>query len=242
MSEQTKRILMMSVIGLSVTLLLFGFIVGIVDKAKKKRLDEQIVKETSSNENDNIWQYTSKEESGIRNTSKSEMISHELKGEDDADESPEKNYLRVPDDATKNPTQIDMFPQKSLEETKALAHEFVTKIHAFDRKKPTEHLDSIEGLLVQGHIDYLRNSEDEKIEGMKDIEGIISRKVLKVEIKEPVAPTLIAISWDGVVISEVVDSHGQTRKDSDVYSMMFEKDSNGQFQVTDYYLNYDRKR
>ena len=88
----------------------------------------------------------------------------------------------------------------------------------------------------------LEISEDEKIEGMKDIEGIITRKVLTVEIEEPVAPTLIAISWDGVVVSEVVDSEGKTRKDTDIYSMMFEKDSNGHFQVTDYYLNYDQKR
>ena len=52
MSEQTKRILMMSVIGLSVTLLLLGFIVGMVDKAKEKKSEEQIVEETPSNEED----------------------------------------------------------------------------------------------------------------------------------------------------------------------------------------------
>lgn len=231
----------MSVIGLSVTLLLLGFIVGMVEKAKEKKLEDQIVEETPSSEEEKIWQYTSMDESGNRNTPKSKTGTDELKGEN-ADESPENTYLKVPDEAAKNPTQIDMFPQKSLEETKGLAHEFVTKIHAFDREKPKEHLNSIEGLLVQGHIDYLRNSEDEMIEGMKDIEGIITRKVLTVEIKEPVAPTLIAISWDGVVVSDVVDSEGKTRKDTDIYSMMFEKDSNGQFQVTDYYLNYDQKR
>lgn len=228
---------MMSVIGLSVTLLLLGFIVGMVDKAKEKKSEEQIVEETPSSEEE-TWQYTSMDESGNRNTPKSETGTDELID----DKSPEKNYLKVPDDAAKNPTQNEIFPRGYLEETKALAHEFVTKIHVFDREKPIEHLDSIEGLLVQGHIDYLRKSEDEKIEGMKDIEGIITRKVLTVEIEEPVAPTLIAISWDGVVVSEVVNSEGKSRKDTDIYSMMFEKDSNGHFQVTDYYLNYDQKR
>ena len=63
---------MMSVIGLSVTLLLLGFIVGIVDKAKEKKSEEQIVEETSSNEKDMIWQYTSIDESENRNTPKSE--------------------------------------------------------------------------------------------------------------------------------------------------------------------------
>lgn len=238
-SDLTKRIVMIGVIGLSVTLLLIGFIVGIMDKTKEGKAEEQSVDETAPN---SIWQYTSKDESEGENTQINEAESGVVKGEKKVNGSPEPPYLKVPDDATKNPGQIDMFPEKLLDETKELASEFVTNVHAFDRQEPVEHLVSVEGLLVQGLIDYLRNSTDEKIEGMKDVEGIVSRKVLSVEIKEPVAPTLIAISWDGIVVSEVVDSKGQTRKDTDIYSMMFEKDSRGQFQVTDYYLNYDQKR
>lgn len=233
---------MMSVIGLSVTLLILGFIVGIVDKAKEKKTEELAVEQSSTNEKDAVWQYTPKDEKEGRDDLEDETVSNQLKSDADTTEDPTKNYLKVPDDAPKNPRQIDMFSQKYLKETNALAKDFVTKFHEFDRENPTDYLDTVEGVLVQSHIDYLRKSKAEKIEGMKDVEDIVSRKVLSVEIKEPAAPTLIAISWDGVVVSDVVDNNGQTRTDTDVYSMMFEKDSNGQFQVTDYYLNYDQKR
>lgn len=236
MNEKTKRIVIISVIGLSVTLLLLGFVVGVVDKAKEKAVEDLAYKE-----NRGIWQYTSKEgESENQSVSKKEMKSEEVI--ENTVDSPEKTYLKVPDEVTKKPTQIDMFPERYLEETKMLAEDFVTKFHGFDRKKPIEHLNSVEGVLIQSHIDYLRDAKAEKIEGMKDVEGIVSRKVLSVEIKEPVAPTLIAISWDGVVVSEVLDSDGNVRKDTDIYSMMFEKDSNGKFLITDFYLNYDQKR
>ncbi len=59
----------------------------------------------------------------------------------------------------------------------------LTKFHEFDKKKPIKHLDSVEGLLDQGYISYLRDSEEEKITGLKDVKGIVSRKVLSVEIK-----------------------------------------------------------
>jgi hypothetical protein len=232
---------MISVIGLSVTLLLLGFIVGIVDKAKEKKAVEESVEDFESKENHGIWQYTSKEGgSENQNVSNKEMKSEEVN--ENTDDNFTKNYLEVPDEVTKKPTQIDMFPEKYLDETKILAKDFVTKFHTFDRKNPTEHLNSVEGVLIQSHFDYLSDAKAEKIEGMKDVEGIISRRVLSVEIKEPVAPTLIAISWDGVVISEVLDSDGNVRKETDIYSMMFEKDSNGKFQITDFYLNYDQKR
>ncbi|WP_252502726.1 hypothetical protein [Sporosarcina sp. Marseille-Q4943] len=241
MNEQTKRILMFSVIGLSVTLLLLGFIVGIVDKAKEKKAEEKAIEDLASKENRGIWQYTSKEGgSENQNVSNKEMKSEEVN--ENTDDNFTKNYLKVPDEVTKKPTQIDMFPEKYLDETKMMAEDFVTKFHRFNRKKPTEHINSVEGVLIQSHIDYLRDAKAEKIEGMKDVEGIVSRKVLSVELKEPVAPTLIAISWDGVVVSEVLDSDGNVRKDTDIYSMMFEKDSNGKFQITDFYLNYDQKR
>ncbi|MCM3711030.1 hypothetical protein [Sporosarcina luteola] len=241
MNERTKRILMISVIGLSVTLLLLGFIVGVVDKSKEKKDEKNAVEDLASKENCGMWQYTSKEgESENQIVSNKEMKSEEVN--ENTEDNFTKNYLTVPDEVTKKPTQIDMFPEKYLDETKMLAEDFLTKFHTFNRKKPTEHLNSVEGVLIQSHIDYLRDAKAEKIEGMKDVEGIISRKVLSVEIKEPVAPTLIAISWDGVVVSEVLDSDGNVRKDTDIYSMMFEKDSNGKFQITDFYLNYDQKR
>ena len=132
--------------------------------------------------------------------------------------------------------------RKKIWNIQRLAKEFAQKIHAFDKENPTSHLDSVEGLLVQGHINLLKGSKVEVIEGLKDVKVIVSRKVQSVEIKEPVAPTLIAISWDAVVISEVVDGKGEIRKDSDIYSMMFEKDDQSHFQITDYYLNYDQKR
>ena len=135
-----------------------------------------------------------------------------------------------------------MFSNKDLEKTMEIANEFALKFHEFDKASPVKHLESVEGLLDQGYISYLMDSEDEMITGLKNVKGVISRKVLSVEIKEPVAPTLIAISWDAVVISEVIDRDGKTRRDKDVYSLMFEKDDSHKFQIVEYYLNYDDKR
>ncbi|PIC57032.1 hypothetical protein CSV80_11230 [Sporosarcina sp. P12(2017)] len=227
MSEKTKRIVSYGVMGLAVTLLLLGFIIGFVDKGKKNSVDDNSIQTPNENEEENIWQYTSKEGSG---------------NIDVVEEKPEKNYLKIPEEVSKNPTQSDMFSNKDLEKTTEIANEFALKFHEFDKASPVKHLESVEGLLDQGYISYLRDNEEEKITGLKDVKGIVSRKVLSVEIKEPVAPTLIAISWDAVVISEVIDSDGKTRKDTDVYSLMFEKDDSRKFQIVEYYLNYDDKR
>ncbi|PIC69028.1 hypothetical protein CSV77_15785 [Sporosarcina sp. P16b] len=227
MSEKTKRIVSYGVMGLAVTLLLLGFIIGFVDKGKKNSVDDNSIQTPNENEEENIWQYTSKEGSG---------------NIDVVEEKPEKNYLKIPEEVSKNPTQSDMFSNKDLEKTTEIANEFALKFHEFDKASPVKHLESVEGLLDQGYISYLRDSEEEKITGLKDVKGIVSRKVLSVEIKEPVAPTLIAISWDAVVISEVIDRDGKTRKDTDVYSLMFEKDDSLKFQIVEYYLNYEDKR
>lgn len=227
MSEKTKRIVSYGVMGLAVTLLLLGFIIGFVDKGKKNSVDDNSIQTPNENEEENIWQYTSKEGSG---------------NIDVVEEKPEKNYLKIPEEVSKNPTQSDMFSNKDLEKTTEIANEFALKFHEFDKASPVKHLESVEGLLDQGYISYLRDNEEEKITGLKDVKGIVSRKVLSVEIKEPVAPTLIAISWDAVVISEVITSDGKTRKDTDVYSLMFEKDDSHKFQIVEYYLNYDDKR
>lgn len=226
-SEKTKRIVSYGVMGLAVTLLLLGFIIGFVDKGKKNSVDDNSIQTPNENEEENIWQYTSKEGSG---------------NIDVVEEKPEKNYLKIPEEVSKNPTQSDMFSNKDLEKTTEIANEFALKFHEFDKASPVKHLESVEGLLDQGYISYLRDSEEEKITGLKDVKGIVSRKVLSVEIKEPVAPTLIAISWDAVVISEVIDRDGKTRKDTDVYSLMFEKDDSLKFQIVEYYLNYEDKR
>lgn len=228
--------------GLSITLLLLGFIVGFVDKEKKKKALDQTIEKPMGNENNGIWQYTPIGESEKETEKAIGEKANKVETNADYDENPEGNYLKVPDEVSKNPTQRDMFPEKDLGQTKAMAKEFAQKIHVFDKKNPTSHLNSVEGLLVQGHINLLKDSKEEEIEGLKDVKGIVSRKVLSVEIKDPVAPTLIAISWDAVVISEVVDGKGEIRKDSDIYSMMFEKVGQSHFQITDYYLNYDQKR
>lgn len=244
MNGRTKKIVMIGVMGLSITLLSLGFIIGFVDEEKKKKATDHSIGKSNDNENKDIWQYTPKDEAekeGSVTKDKTDLEDEVREGKVE-NESPENSYLKVPDEVSKNPTQSDMFPEKDLEETKAIANEFVLKYHAFDKGNPTRHLDSVEGLLEQGHINFLKDSKEGKIEGLKDVKGIASRKVLSVEINEPVAPTLIAISWDAVVISEVVDNKGEIRKVSDNYSMMFEKEGRGDYQITNYYLNYDQKR
>jgi len=231
--------------GLAVTLLLLGFIIGFVDKGNKKNVDDNSLENTNVNVNENIWQYTSKEETIEENLEVNEGADFKEGGSENVDvveEKPEKNYLKVPEEVSKNPTQSDMFSNKDLEKTMEIANEFALKFHEFDKASPVKHLESVEGLLDQGYISYLRDNKEEKITGLKNVEGIVSRKVISVEIKEPVAPTLIAISWDAVVISEVIASDGKTRKDKDVYSLMFEKDDSSKFQIVEYYLNYDDKR
>lgn len=245
MSEQTKRIVSYGVMGLAVTLLLLGFIIGFVDKGKKKNADDNSIENPNGNAGGSIWDYTSKDETkeeslGVNEGADSKK--EEGGNVDVVEENPEKNYLKVPEEVSKNPTQSDMFSNKDLKKTMEIANEFALKFHEFDKASPVKHLESVEGLLDQGYISYLMDNEEEKITGLKDVEGIVSRKVISVEIKEPVAPTLIAISWDAVVISEVIDSDGKTRKDTDVYSLMFEKDDSRKFQIVEYYLNYDDKR
>ncbi|WP_186668755.1 hypothetical protein [Sporosarcina sp. BP05] len=245
MSEQTKRIVSYGVMGLAVTLLLLGFIIGFVDKGKKNSVDDNSIQTPNGNAEENIWQYTSKE--GTKENSLAENEGADTKKEGSGDsgvvkENPEKNYLKVPEEVSKKPTQNDMFSNKDLEKTMEIANEFALKFHEFDKASPVKHLESVEGLLDQGYISYLMDSEEEMITGLKNVKGIVSRKVLSVEIKEPVAPTLIAISWDAVVISEVITSDGKTRKDTDIYSLMFEKDDSHKFQIVEYYLNYDDKR
>lgn len=245
MSEQTKRIVSYGVMGLAVTLLLLGFIIGFVDKGKKNNADDNSIETPNGNAEENIWQYTSKEESGEENLEVNVGADSKEEGSGNIDvveEKPEKNYLKVPEEVSKNPIQSDMFSKKDLEKTMEIANEFALKFHEFDKASPVKHLESVEGLLDQGYIGYLRDNEEEKITGLKDVKGIVSRKVISVEIEEPAAPTLIAISWDAVVISEVIDSNGKTRKDTDVYSLMFEKDDSSKFQIVEYYLNYDDKR
>ena len=242
MSEQTKRIVSYGVMGLAVTLLLLGFIIGFVDKGKKKNADDNSIETPNGNAEENIWQYTSKGQENLE-----VIVGADSKAEgggniDVVEEKPEKNYLIVPEEVSKNPTQSDMFRNMDLEKTKEIANEFALRFHEFDKASPVKHLESVEGLLDQGYIGYLMDNKEEKITGLKDVKGIVSRKVLSVEIKEPVAPTLIAISWDAVVISEVIDSDGKTRKDTDVYSLMFEKDDGNNFQIVEYYLNYDDKK
>ncbi|MBO0588221.1 hypothetical protein [Sporosarcina sp. E16_8] len=245
MSEQTKRIVSYCVMGLAVTLLLLGFIIGFVDKGKKKSVDDNSIQTPNGNAEGDIWKCASKE--GTKEKSLNEIEGADSKKEesgnnDVVEENPEKNYLKVPEEVSKNPTQNDMFSNKDLEKTMEIANEFALKFHEFDKASPVKHLESVEGLLDQGYISYLRDSEEEMITGLKDVKGIVSRKVLSVEIKEPVAPTLIAISWDAVVISEVIDRDGKTRRNKDVYSLMFEKDDSRKFQIIEYYLNYDDKR
>jgi len=240
-SEQTKRIVSYGVMGLAVTLLLLGFIIGFVDKGNKKNADDNSIENPNGNTEENIWQYTSKDENSEVNVG-ADAKKKESGNVDVVEEKPEKNYLKVPEEVSKNPTQSDMFSNKDLKKTMEIANEFALKFHEFDKASPVKHLESVEGLLDQGYISYLMDNEEEKITGLKDVEGIVSRKVISVEIKEPVAPTLIAISWDAVVISEVIDSDGKTRKDTDVYSLMFEKDDSRKFQIVEYYLNYDDKR
>lgn len=245
MSEQTKRIVSYGVMGLAVTLLLLGFIIGFVDKGKKKNQDDESIETSNGNAEENIWQYTSKEESNEENLEINMEADSKEEGSrniDVVEEKTEKNYLTVPEEVSKNPTQHDMFSNKDLEKTMEIANEFALKFHEFDKASPVKHLESVEGLLDQGYISYLRDSEEEIITGLKDVKGIVSRKVLSVEIKEPVAPTLIAISWDAVVVSEVMDIDGKMRKDTDVYSLMFEKDDSNEFQIVEYYLNYDNNR
>jgi len=240
-SEQTKRIVSYGVMGLAVTLLLLGFIIGFVDKGNKKNADDNSIENPNGNTEENIWQYTSKDENSEVNVG-ADAKKKESGNVDVVEEKPEKNYLKVPEEVSKNPTQSDMFSNKDLKKTMEIANEFALKFHEFDKASPVKHLESVEGLLDQGYISYLMDNEEEKITGLKDVKGIVSRKVISVEIKEPVAPTLIAISWDAVVISEVIDSDGKTRKDTDVYSLMFEKDDSRKFQIVEYYLNYDDKR
>jgi len=60
-SEQTKRIVSYGVMGLAVTLLLLGFIIGFVDKGKKESEDDNSMQTPNGNEEENIWQYASKE-------------------------------------------------------------------------------------------------------------------------------------------------------------------------------------
>lgn len=245
MSEQTKRIVSYGVMGLAVTLLLLGFIIGFVDKGKKESEDDNSMQTPNGNEDENIWQYTSKDGTQENSLDENEGAGSKKEGSGDSgvvEENPENNYLKVPEEVSKNPTQDDMFSNKDLEETMEIANEFALKFHEFDKASPVKHLESVEGLLDQGYISYLMDSEEEMITGLKNVKGIVSRKVLSVEIKEPVAPTLIAISWDAVVISEVNTSDGKTRKDTDVYSLMFEKDDSHKFQIVEYYLNYDDKR
>jgi len=244
-SEQTKRIVSYGVMGLAVTLLLLGFIIGFVDKGKKESEDDNSMQTPNGNEEENIWQYASKEGTKEKSLDENEGADSERKESRDnsvVEENPEKNYLKVPEEVSKKPTQNDMFSNKDLEQTMEIANEFALKFHEFDKDSPVKHLESVEGLLDQGYISYLRDSEEEMITGLKDVKGIVSRKVLSVEIKEPVAPTLIAISWDAVVISEVITSDGKTRKDTDIYSLMFEKDDSRKFQIVEYYLNYEDKR
>jgi hypothetical protein len=246
-SEQTKRIVSYGVMGLAVTLLLLGFIIGFVDKEKKNNEGDNSIETPNGNAEENIWQYTSKEESKQENIEVNVGADSKEEGSGDGDsdvveEKAEKNYLKVPEEVSKNPTQSDMFSNKDLEKTMEIANEFALKFHEFDKASPVKHLESVEGLLDQGYISYLMDNEEEKITGLKDVKGIVSRKVLSVEIKEPFAPTLIAISWDAVVISEVINRDGKTRKDTDVYSLMFEKDESSEFQIVEYYLNYDDKR
>lgn len=245
MSEQTKRIVSYGVMGLAVTLLLLGFIIGFVDKGKKESEDDNSMQTPNGNEDENIWQYTSKDGTQENSLDENEGAGSKKEGSGDSgvvEENPEKNYLKVPEEVSKNPTQSDMFSNKDLKETMEIANEFALKFHEFDKDSPVKHLESVEGLLDQGYISYLRDSEEEMITGLKDVKGIVSRKVLSVEIQEPVAPTLIAISWDAVVISEVITSDGKTRKDTDIYSLMFEKDDSHKFHIVEYYLNYEDKR
>lgn len=239
-SEQTKRIVSYGVMGLAVTLLLLGFIIGFVDKGKKKDIDDNLLETPNEESDENIFQYTSKEEA--KEVNEGSATKEEESGNVDVVEETEKKYLKVPEEVSKNPTQNDMFSQKDLEKTMDIANEFALKFHEFDKDSPVKHLESVEGLLDQGYISYLMDSEEEMITGLKDVKGIVSRKVLSVEIKEPVAPTLIAISWDTVVISEVITSDGKTRKDTDIYSLMFENDDSSKFQIVEYYLNYEDKR
>ncbi|QUW20900.1 hypothetical protein JSQ81_13875 [Sporosarcina sp. Marseille-Q4063] len=245
MSEKTKRIVSYGVMGLAVTLLLLGFIIGFVDEGKKNNEGDNSIETPNGNAEENLWQYTSKEESKKENLEVNVVADFNEEGSGDIDvveEKVEKNYLKVPEEVSKNPTQSDMFSNKDLKKTMEIANEFALKFHEFDKASTVKHLEAVEGLLDQGYISYLMDNEEEKITGLKDVKGIVSRKVLSVEIKEPVAPTLIAISWDAVVISEVINRDGKTRKDKDVYSLMFEKDENSEFQIVEYYLNYDDKR
>lgn len=240
-NEQTKRIVSYGVMGLAVTLLLLGFSIGFIDKGNKKTADGNSIGTPNGNAEENIWQYTSKDENSEVNVG-ADAKKKESENVDVVEEKPEKNYLKVPEEVSKNPTQSDMFSNKDLKKTMEIANEFALKFHEFDKASPIKHLESVEGLLDQGYISYLMDNKEEKITGLKDVKGIVSRKVISVEIKEPVAPTLIAISWDAVVISEVIDSDGKTRKDTDVYSLMFEKDDGNKFRIVEYYLNYDDKR
>lgn len=245
MSEQTKRIVSYGVMGLAVTLLLLGFIIGFDDKGKKESEDDNSIQTPNGYAEENIWQYASKGGTKENSLDENEGADSKREGSEDSgviEENPEKNYLKVPEEVSKNPSQNDMFSNKDLERTMEIANEFALKFHEFDKDSPVKHLESVEGLLDQGYISYLRDSEEEMITGLKDVKGIVSRKVLSVEIKEPVAPTLIAISWDAVVISEVITNDGKTRRDTDIFSLMFEKDDSHKFQIVEYYLNYEDKR